>query len=52
IRSVAGVVCLQNPENEGKAMALSRGMLWALEHDMDYVITLDGDGQHRPEDIP
>lgn len=52
IKKIDGVVCLQNPENEGKAMTLSRGIVWALEQNMDYVITLDGDGQHRPEDIP
>lgn len=52
VRSVEGVVFLQNPENEGKAMTLSRGIVWALEQNMDYVITLDGDGQHEPKDIP
>jgi uncharacterized SAM-binding protein YcdF (DUF218 family) len=52
VRSVDGVVFLQNPENEGKAMTLSRGIVWALEQNMDYVITLDGDGQHKPDDIP
>ncbi|MDH5632445.1 MAG: glycosyltransferase [Gammaproteobacteria bacterium] len=46
------VVLLRNPENEGKAVALSRGIVWALEQGLDYVITLDGDGQHEPEDIP
>jgi len=43
---------LRNPRNEGKAAALWRGMQHALAAGADAVITLDGDGQHRPEDIP
>lgn len=46
------VTLLQNLENEGKAGALWRGMQYALKLGATGVITLDGDGQHRPEDIP
>lgn len=46
------VTVLRNPVNEGKAAALWRGMQHALREGADAVITLDGDGQHRPEDIP
>jgi glycosyltransferase involved in cell wall biosynthesis len=46
------VVLLRNPRNEGKAAALWRGIQHALESGAEAVITLDGDGQHRPEDIP
>lgn len=38
--------------NAGKAAALRRGFEVALALGADAVITLDADGQHRPEDIP
>ncbi|WP_420419686.1 glycosyltransferase family 2 protein [Pacificispira sp.] len=37
--------------NMGKAAALRRGFKEALALGVDGVVTLDGDGQHRPEDI-
>ncbi|HKI65175.1 MAG TPA: glycosyltransferase family 2 protein [Burkholderiales bacterium] len=43
---------LRNPVNLGKGASLWRGMQRALELGAQAVITLDGDGQHRPEDIP
>ena len=44
-------VLLRQEVNGGKASAMVRGMRHALEMGADPVITLDGDGQHRPEDI-
>jgi len=38
--------------NRGKGYALKRGFDKAIEMGGEYVITLDGDGQHFPEDIP
>jgi glycosyltransferase involved in cell wall biosynthesis len=38
--------------NLGKAASLWNGMQHALNAGADRVITLDADGQHRPEDIP
>jgi glycosyltransferase involved in cell wall biosynthesis len=46
------VTLLRNPSNLGKAASLWRGMAVALADDAAAVISLDGDGQHRPEDIP
>jgi glycosyltransferase involved in cell wall biosynthesis len=43
---------LRHPENQGKAASLWSGMQAALQAGSDFVITLDGDGQHAPEDIP
>ena len=43
---------LRNRTNCGKAAALVRGFAHALEHGAIAVVALDGDGQHRPEDIP
>jgi glycosyltransferase involved in cell wall biosynthesis len=52
IARAAGATCLQSPTNWGKASALRAGIAFARDHNFDYVITLDGDGQHLPEDIP
>lgn len=46
------VTVLRHPHNQGKAASLWDGFRHALELDVDGVITLDGDGQHAPEEIP
>ena len=47
------VTLLINTRNQGKAASLWRGFLHALQNnDLRGVITLDGDGQHNPEEIP
>ncbi len=46
------VTVLRNQSNQGKAASLWRGIQWALERNVDAVISLDGDTQHLPEDIP
>ena len=46
------VVLLRNAKNQGKAASLWRGMQHALQLGAEAVVTLDGDGQHAPEDIP
>jgi len=46
------VTVLRHERNQGKAGALATGFEWALAAGADAVVTLDGDGQHRPEDIP
>jgi len=46
------VTVLRNERNSGKAASLARGMDHALGAGAEAVVTLDGDGQHRPEDIP
>jgi glycosyltransferase involved in cell wall biosynthesis len=48
----SGAVVLRNPINEGKGASLIKGFHYALERDFDAVITMDGDGQHIPEEIP
>lgn len=37
--------------NQGKGAALREGFRYALDRGFAYAITLDGDGQHYPEDI-
>lgn len=39
-------------KNSGKGAALKAGFRYALEKGFAYAITLDGDAQHYPEDIP
>lgn len=46
------VQLLRNERNLGKAASLWRGAQVALASGVDAVVTLDGDGQHAPEDIP
>lgn len=48
----AGATVLRQPNNQGKGMALWRGLHYATTLGAEAVISLDGDGQHRPEDIP
>jgi glycosyltransferase involved in cell wall biosynthesis len=43
---------VSNPANLGKGASLSRGFALALAEGADAVVTLDGDAQHCPEDIP
>lgn len=52
IARAAGATCLQMPANRGKASALRAGIAFARDHNFTHVITLDGDGQHLPQDIP
>lgn len=47
-----GATVLEGHGNEGKGAALRRGMGCALGLGAAYVATLDGDGQHQPEDLP
>lgn len=48
----AGATVLKNIKNHGKGASLIKGFNYATENDFDAVITMDGDGQHLPEDIP
>ncbi len=47
-----GAVVLKNQDNLGKGASLIRGFQYALDKCCDAIITMDGDGQHLPEDIP
>jgi len=46
------VEVLRNEINLGKAGSLWRGLQHAISKGAEAVITLDGDGQHNPHDIP
>ncbi len=46
------LVRLSHQESRGKAAALATGFGYALSQGAASVVTLDGDGQHDPADIP
>lgn len=52
IAETSGATCLRMPGNRGKASALRAGIEFAGRLGVSHVLTIDGDGQHRPEDIP
>jgi len=47
-----GVRLIRHKKNYGKGVALKDGIEFALREKYDAVITLDGDGQHSPKEIP
>jgi glycosyltransferase involved in cell wall biosynthesis len=46
------VVVLRNDRNRGKGYALWKGIQHARSLGVTWIVTLDADGQHAPEDIP
>jgi glycosyltransferase involved in cell wall biosynthesis len=48
----AGAKVLQHPCNLGIGAAVQTGFLYAVAHGYDFVVRLDGDGQHDPIYIP
>jgi len=52
IAKEAGAVVITHKSNRGKGAALRTGFQYAINKGFDYVVTLDGDGQHNPIEIP
>ena len=48
----AGAEVLRHDQPQGKGAALQDGLKRARERGFAWAMTLDGDGQHSPEDIP
>ena len=48
----AGAEVIRHPQNLGKGAALNTGFKAARDKGYAFVITMDADGQHDPEDIP
>lgn len=48
----AGATVLRHARNLGKGAALQTGLEHARSCGFDWAATLDGDGQHAPEDVP
>jgi polyprenyl-phospho-N-acetylgalactosaminyl synthase len=51
-RQVPGVIVLRHFINRGKGAAVKTGIEAAKLLGADVVVTMDGDGQHDPQDIP
>ena len=47
----AGAEVVVHPQNRGKGESIKTGMRYWLERNIDYVVLLDADGQHLPEEI-
>jgi glycosyltransferase involved in cell wall biosynthesis len=50
--AAGGAHVIRHEHNMGKGAALNTGLAYAASRSFDFVITLDADGQHAPEDIP
>ncbi len=52
VATKAGAIVLQHKQNEGKGEAMKTLFAYAKKNDVDVMITIDGDGQFLPEEIP
>ena len=52
IAEAAGARVLRQAPNQGKGAALRTGFRAAIDEGIEAVLTLDGDGQHDPAEIP
>ena len=50
IAEKAGAEVIKHPHNQGKGAALKTG--FQVMHETDIFLTIDGDGQHNPQEIP
>src|SRR5258708_7750816 len=48
----AGAEVVRHSRTWGKGAALDTGWVRAMERGFKWALTLDGDGQHAPDDIP
>lgn len=48
----AGATIIRHEHSEGKGAALMAGWEMAKERGFEFAMTMDGDGQHSPDDIP
>jgi len=47
----AGAEVIVHPKNRGKGETIKTGLRYWFDREFDFVIILDADGQHRPEEI-
>jgi glycosyltransferase involved in cell wall biosynthesis len=52
VARTAGAEVVRHERNLGKGAALKTGLSLALKRGIEWVLTLDGDGQHAPDDLP
>jgi glycosyltransferase involved in cell wall biosynthesis len=52
IAKEAGALIISHPFNMGYGVTIQTGYKYAVEHGYDFVVQIDGDGQHEPACIP
>ena len=52
IAKEAGATVISHKTNKGKSAGIKTGFKYALIKGFNYVVTIDGDGQHNPDEIP
>lgn len=52
VARTAGAVCVRLPYNVGQGGALMAGFRYAVDRGYERVVQVDGDGQHRADQIP
>ena len=52
LAKAAGAVVASHERNLGKGAALRAGLSQLFKQGFEWAVTLDGDGQHAPEDLP
>jgi glycosyltransferase involved in cell wall biosynthesis len=52
IATAAGATVISHKKNRGKSSAIKTGFTYAIKNGFDYIVTIDGDGQHNPNEIP
>ena len=52
VAEAAGATVVAHEENKGKGRAVKNALQYAVEHDFDALVLLDGDGQHDLNEIP
>lgn len=52
LAEAAGAIVIRHPMNLGQGAALQTGIVYARRHsELEYLITFDGDGQHKVSDV-
>jgi glycosyltransferase involved in cell wall biosynthesis len=52
VAEAAGATVISHGVNKGKSAGIKTGFQYALNNDFDYIVSLDGDGQHNADEIP
>jgi len=52
VAEAAGATVVAHDGNRGKGRAVKNALRYAVEHDFNALVLLDGDGQHDPNEIP
>lgn len=51
LKEYKDIISLQYEKNQGKGIALKKGLDWAIDKGYRYAISMDSDGQHIAEDL-